>query len=251
MVQAGGDLIIGDKAEIQLRGGSTRDPDASTSTPPIPAPGGAGSGGCMLVQSGGLTQILGEINVLGGTGGTMEEKFLLMVASTGGAGGAGYVRVEADPRPSHLNMPRIKPVATDGNTGLLRAIDYSKVSVATSQYYVTRSLFPPTWLYYEIFAKLDGQPFVFSDNQAKHPGSREAREGEAVVAYFMSATVDPKTAKPISPPTDWVQGSVKPLNSQANEGKSGNGIRYLMRMDRSKTTTGQIEISRVRVYYRG
>jgi hypothetical protein len=251
--QSGGDFVLSDKAEISLNGGKALDPGLNNNQPPVRSAGGGGSGGSILIQCGGLPQVLGTIDVRGGQGGLLYEKLLVHVSSIGGNGGAGYVRVEADPAASHSNFPRFLPPASAGNAGLLRKDDHSKVSVGTSLWYNTRSLFPPTYLYYVIEAKVEGLPVIYSDNNNKYPEAKEARTGEPVVFFVQSAAVDPKTNVQIGPNTDWIEGSVEGLNDAANSDKTGNGVRFMLRLDKAATpsTDGAIEVDSIRIYYRG
>ena len=91
-LRAGGNLIVDDHAEVLVLGGDANDTPSHISVPPVRAPGGAGSGGSVLAQCGGIPQVLGKINVSGGGGGEYIDRQLLFVSSRGGDGGAGHPR---------------------------------------------------------------------------------------------------------------------------------------------------------------
>ncbi len=251
-IQSGGDMILSSKAMILAKGGSSYNTNGNFSAGKTPAPGGGGSGGSVLLQCGGIPTLTGKVDVSGGKGGVMTESVAFLdVKVQGGNGGAGYIRVEADPAPSHTAFSSFVPAATPGNVGKLRSEDYSSLSSVWSTWYGTQTLFPPTYLYYVIRAKVDGVPVTFSDNPTKFPGARLAKTGEPVVFFIQSTNVDLKTLQPIGKLTPWIEGTVKPL-SQFGE-KTGNGFRFILRFDRSKTASGKgtIEIDSVKVFYQG
>lgn len=252
--QAGNDFILNATGSILCEGGFGYKIESSLQAGKAPASGGGGSGGSVLIQTGGIPTIAGDISVLGGKGGEMTEGSFsyLFVKNVGGQGGAGYIRVEADPAPNHISFgSSFRPAPTPQNVGLLRAIDYTPVTVARSRWYAAQTLFPPTWLSYVIKAKVDGIPVTYSDDIKKFPGSKKAKSGEAVVFLIQSTDVDVKSGKPIGKFTPWVEGEAKPLNGFS--GKVGNGFRFIIRFDRSKTASGKgsIEVDSVRVFYRG
>lgn len=252
--QVGNDFILGGKGSILAEGGFGYSVLSTFTGGESPAAGGGGSGGSVLIQTGGIPTISGIISVLGGKGGVFTEGTVgyLWIKIVGGQGGAGYIRVEADPAPNHISFgSSFKPAPTPQNVGLLRPIDYSTETLARSKWYAAQTLFPPTWLSYVIKAKVDGVPVTYSDDIKKFPGSKPAKTGEAVVFLIQSTDVDVKSGIPIGKLTPWVEGTVKPLNSF--QGKVGNGFRFMIRFDRSKTASGKgsIEVDSLRVFYRG
>ncbi|MCA8970621.1 MAG: hypothetical protein KDC95_12585 [Planctomycetes bacterium] len=252
--EAGSDFIVSSTGEIYAQGGGALDIRNSNGQPPARAPGGGGSGGSVLVQAGGVPTIVGKVDVSGGIGGTFAETSqLLDIKSSAGKGGAGYIRVEADPKPSFAAFGGFVPAAADDNTGLLRPIDDSTQSVAASGIYVAQSLFPPTWLYYKIEAKIDGVPVTYSDDPRVVPGSKFADDTQPVAIYFKSVAADAQTSKPIGDFTPWVPATVKDFSLKKYETTAGNGMLYLIVLDKSKTPSksGTIEITNLRVYYRG
>ena len=238
--QSGGDFRVTDDGEISVLGGNSLNQKDNNKAPPARSPGGAGSGGSVLVQCGGNPQVTGVIDVSGGKGGIFKEDspFLLYTKSNGGDGGAGYIRIEADPAPKHTNFARTKPVASAGNVGLLRSIDYAKQSLAASGWYAARSLFPPTWQYFIIKARINGKLVTFSDDAAK---GQLITASSPIQLWLQSASVDAVSGKRLSDPTDWIKNGVKALNDSRYEGRSGNGVRFLMLLDMTSIQTLQIE----------
>ncbi len=169
---------------------------------------------------------------------------MLRVDSVAGAGGAGFLRVEADPKPNYKSFANVNPPAIPVNAGLLRKVDYEDVSVLATNWYFTKRLFPPKYLYYEIKATIDGSPVTFSDNPQL---GKRAQTGQPLVVLFQGGQLDPKTLRPDpSTVSAWFEGTVDPLNTDG-----GNGFRFLLRMDRSKTVSGSIVVHSVRVVFRG
>lgn len=233
----------GTKGKIMAQGGSGAGRSDSSS---VSASGGGGSGGSILVQSGAIPAIFSELNVLGGIGGVGTETTWLEIGSYGGKGGAGFIRVESDPAPSHASFGGFKPAATSQNVGLLRSTDYDKVSVGTSKWYNTKFLFAPLYTSYTIEAKINGKTVTYSDD-GKHT---KAEEGQPVVFLIQTTQLDLKTGLPRqdSRPTAWYEGSVDPLSLDKD---NGNGFRFMLRTDLTVQSTTSIEILSVKVNYRG
>lgn len=243
ILQAGGDLIVPDKGQILVRGGDSNDQPHNNTLPPVHAAGGAGSGGTVLAQCGGLPVLTGEVNVLGGTGGQLVEKTLLWTSSVGGDGGAGYIRVEADPAPNWIGLVGFQPPATQENAGRLRALDHDPVTAGGSRWYETGFL-PTAYHYYVIRAKVDGKSVVLSDNPLVSPVA--AVPGQPVVFYLQGGTV--RQGRLQGDPTPWFEGRIDPINDSPNR---GNGFRFLIRLDRTRTSSGNgpIEVDSVRVFF--
>lgn len=252
--ESGGDFVVGTTGEIYARGGSALASVNSTTSPPAFAPGGGGSGGSILIQTAGTPTISGKVDVLGGKGGTFREALpLVETEGFAGDGGAGYIRVEADPAPSAAAFGGFAPKASANNVGLLRSIENRDVTVAASSIYVARSLFPPTWLYYVIEAKIEGRSVVYSDDPRRVPGSRIASSDQPIAFYAKSVAADAQTSKPIGDPTPWVAETVKSFGQKRFEGQAGNGVQYLLVLDKSKTPSksGSVVVERIRIFYRG
>ena len=249
IVQTGGDLVLGKGAELIANGGNAHN-FGSPFSAPYPAPGGGGSGGSFLLQAAGIPTLLGNVTVLGGKGGYISETSYLGMASVGGDGGAGYIRVEADPKPSHTSFTGFTPASTADNVGLLRDVDYNDITIGVSKWYQTQSLFSPSFRYYVIEAKVDNQTITYSDNTTV--STMRAVAGEPVVFSIQSAPVN-QAGNPIDDPTPWVEDDlVKGGISRLNDYDTlvGNGFRWMIRLD-TDGGTKQIEVLSVKVFYRG
>ena len=208
-----------------------------------PLLGGAGSGGSILLQSGGFLDLRGRVSVKGGVSRKLAGEYIGL-DSESGAGGAGFIRAESDPKPNYKSFVSFDPPAKPENAGLLRAVDQDKVSSAVTNWYFTKTLFPPTYLFYVIKAKIDGKLVTYSDNVSL---GKRAQTGEPVILYLQGAQLDPKTLLPLpKSKSRWFEGVIDPLNTDG-----GNGIRFHIVMDRSATTTGQIELLSLKVSFRG
>ncbi len=249
VLQCGGDLVLGKDAELITNGGNAHSFGAPSAAP-FPAPGGGGSGGSVLLQVAGIPTLLGKITSLGGKGGVVKETSYLGMAAVGGDGGAGYIRVESDPKPSHVSFKGFTPASTANNVGLLRAVDYNDVTIAASKWYQTQTLFSPSFRYYVVEAKIDGKLVTYSDNSLV--SKVRAIAGEPVVFMIQSAPVN-TAGQPIDDPTPWVEDDlVKGGISRLNDYDTlvGNGFRWILRFD-TKGGTKKIEILKVKVFYRG
>jgi hypothetical protein len=254
ILQCGGDLVLGRDAELVARGGNAPDFGNVFSQGSNLAPGGGGSGGSFLLQTAGVPTLLGTINVEGGFGGRIAETTYLSFASLGGNGGAGYIRVEADPAPSHTSFSGFTPAATPDNVGQLRNTDFSDVTVAVSKWYQTQSLFSPSIRYYVIEAKIDGNPITYSDLVTV--STNRATANEPVTFLIQSGPVN-QAGVPIDDVTPWVEddlqlGGINRINGFENE--IGNGIRFMIRLNRGNLPnplTSMVEVTNVQVYYRG
>ncbi len=208
-----------------------------------PLLGGAGSGGSVLLQSGGFLDLRGRISVRGGSNRRIEGNFIGL-DSESGKGGVGFIRAEANPKPNFKSFVSFDPPSQPDNAGLLRSTDQDKTSSAVTNWFFTKTLFPPTYLFYVIQAKIDGKLVTYSDNVSL---GKRAQKGEPITLYLQGAQLDPKTLLPLpKSESRWFEGVIDPLNTDG-----GNGIRFHMVMDRSATTTGQIEILSLKVSFRG
>jgi hypothetical protein len=208
-----------------------------------PLLGGAGSGGSVLFQSGGFLDLRGRVSVKGGVKRRISGSFI-GIDSESGKGGAGFIRAESNPKPNFKSFVSFDPPAQPDNAGLLRNADQDKTSSVVTNWYFTKTLFPPTYLFYVIQAKVDGKLVTFSDNVSL---GKRAQKGEPITLYLQGAQLDPKTLLPLpKSQSRWFEGVIDPLNTDG-----GNGIRFHMVMDRSATTTGQIEVLSLKVSFRG
>lgn len=239
-IRSGGEIAIG--GTVRARGGDGAAYVNNTGVGPAPSPGGAGSGGSILLQTAKTAAAPGVIDTRGGSKGTFgETSALIEMGVESGRGGAGYYRVEAA-----ASLPKLKdfagalPVVTAANLASLRATDHASASGVASRWYRLSGTSRPNLESYVVDAVVDGNPVQYGDASA---ALRRAREGEAVVASFQRAVLD-SSGQVVGSPSSWAMGSVRPLNDNALR---GTGLRFFLRLDKSRTTTGKIEISRIRI----
>ncbi|MCA8972408.1 MAG: hypothetical protein KDC95_21650, partial [Planctomycetes bacterium] len=237
-VRSGG--LISVDGELRARGADGPTTSNSNGQPPAITPGGAGSGGSVLLQSvRSVTATKGAIDVRGGSAGKFYEvSQLLDVAVNGGKGGAGYWRAESLTIPKVADFPQSQPpVDVTKNLAILRPADFETRSGVGSKWYRFRS--NSHYVGYEIDALVDGNPVTFSD---RDPLLKQAKEGEAVVASFQSAQLDASGNVVVA--TSWSTGTVQPINLDRNR---GDAMRFFLSLDTSKTTTGKVEVVAVRM----
>jgi hypothetical protein len=126
-LRAGSLLRLGSAGKILANGGSApNDVTALALAQPVVAPGGGGAGGSVVLQSGGTYQLLGQIDVRGGNGGTSDRtntntpsSTKLTILNQGGKGGDGFVRLEAPTAPPLSALATMQPAAADDNVAAL------------------------------------------------------------------------------------------------------------------------------------
>ncbi|MGE3174580.1 MAG: Ig-like domain-containing protein [Planctomycetota bacterium] len=185
-IRAGRDLELAAGGAVQARGGrgarfdgdnpATAARDLINSPPGahwgVPAPGGGGAGGSLVLRSGGDLTIRGVLDVGGGRGGFTEGILpnvgfaSLAIDNRGGDGAPGFYRLESagelllDDGGPHV--PAFDPLR---HAASLVARD--DVSGQRSKWIATGSAFPPQWLHYELAVDLDGDgavDVVYSDD---------------------------------------------------------------------------------------
>jgi hypothetical protein len=168
-IRAGGDVTIGPSAVLSVRGGdgATFPQTPGTSAPPaqgIPAPGGGGSGGSFVVQSGGNIAINGRIDASGGPGSrynnisTSVGANSLEVRSVGGQGSPGIYRLEAFGTLAMNNSSSVPAYVPATHAGPLT--DRDSVTGARSLWRTSGLVFPPTWKRYELEVDVFGDGSV-------------------------------------------------------------------------------------------
>ena len=168
-LRAGRQLRINSLARILASGGSAGTSPATQTAVAQSAPGGGGSGGSILLQSAGTVEITGTVDVRGGAAGRLSRGTLPSapphggtVLVEGGAGSPGILRLEALGSPTVSLLPNAQPAATVDNVGPLADTD-TRVAFQ-STFYSTGQPFGPEFVRYEIRARINGQPVVFSDD---------------------------------------------------------------------------------------
>lgn len=168
-LRAGNLLRVGPAGRVVAAGGSAGVSPTTQTAVAQSAPGGGGSGGSILMQCGGATEVLGTVDVRGGTGGLLFRGTLAtpnpnggIVRVEGGAGSVGVLRLEAPGAPTVSLLPNAQPPASADNVAPLGETD-ARVGFQ-STFYSTGQPFGPEFVRYEIRALVDGQPVLFSDD---------------------------------------------------------------------------------------
>lgn len=234
-IRAGGTVNIGATATLLARGGDGvlimgDDPFTTPTTVDtnfgISSPGGGGSGGSLLVQSGKTISLSGTLNTRGGNGSRVGGvgTAALAVNAQAGNGSNGFYRLEAgegvNGTPSASSVPAF--VAAD-NVGPL--LDRDDATGDLSKWRGTGLFFPPTWLRYELDVEINGDGVIttFSDAPGQTPANDPAG---AVRVRFQGAKLNQAGTAPlegqIAPWTDFV-GTGNGLN---NPSVQVNGFRF-------------------------
>lgn len=234
-IRAGGTVTIAATATLLARGGDGvlimgDDPIASPTTIDtnfgISSPGGGGSGGSLLVQSGKTISLSGTLNTRGGNGSRVGGvgTVALAVNAQAGNGSNGFYRLEAESgvngTPSATSVPAF--VVAD-NVGPL--LDRDDASGDLSKWRGTGLFFPPTWLRYELDVEINGDGVVttFGDSAGLTPANDPTG---AVRVRFQGAKLNQTGTTPIdnqvTPWTDFV-GTGNGLNSPSVQ---VNGFRF-------------------------
>lgn len=227
-IKAGGAFRLPTSARISANGGAGL--DTAYIKDYAPAAGGAGSAGSILIQSAGTLEVFGLVTAVGGAAGKTDNSGLTgsgftAVDALSGAGGDGFIRIEADPKPDYKSFDKLLPAKSPDNAGLLRSTDYDTHSVLSTNWYDTKVLFPPKYLNYVIEASIDGKDVTFSDAA----GGTQAKTGEPLVIFFQGGQLSGNTGQPIpSTISRWVEGRVDQLNLIG-----GNTFRFLIVIDGS------------------
>ena len=250
-LRAGRVLELGSSGRLSAAGGSCGNSPSTQTAVAQAAPGGGGSGGSILLQTSGSASILGTVDVRGGQGGRLARATLPTAAPgggavvcEGGAGGAGVARLEVLGTPSVSQLPNALPSATADSVGLLRDTD-TRVAFQ-SVFYSTGLPFGPEFVRYEIRARINGQPVVFSDDPsvgaAARPGSGPLEVWwQGVRMDLQTGLVDPIDLlnRPWRPSVGFGPGSL------AVDGR--NAFRFQLILDRA--TISDVVIDSVKVIY--
>jgi hypothetical protein len=206
-LRSGGDMVIAAAATLQARGGAGvlfRGNDGVTTTNVnwgVASPGGGGSGGSFLLQSGANLNMLGTINTSGGNGSSTGQVFLSFInaVSQAGAGSPGFYRLEAGGTlnfgSSGVNVPAYNAAQNAGSL-----LDRDDFTGATSIWRSTNVIFPPQWLGYELDVDTDGDGTIditYTDSGA--PGTQIANDPIAgpVMIQFQGAQMAQSSTEPL------------------------------------------------------
>lgn len=216
-IRAGGTVSIAATATLLARGGDgvLIMGDDTVGTPAsldtnwgVSSPGGGGSGGSVLVQSGKTISVSGVLNARGGLGSRVGgiTTATLAVAAQAGNGSPGFYRLEAgggvNGTPAASSVPAFVPA---DNVGPL--LDRDDASGDVSKWRATGLFFPPTWLRYELDVEINGDGVIttFSDAAGQVPANDPAG---AVRVRFQGAKLNQAGTTPlegqITPWSDFV-----------------------------------------------
>ena len=236
----GGSVAVGAAGAIECKGGSTQ----ASSSNGFAVPGGAGSGGSILVQAAEVPLQTGVLDVSGGNGGSVLGGFIAM-QSDGGNGSPGHFRVEApgSPPANPATWTGVtNPPATASNVATLQEQD--PVTGIQSGWYASGTTSSRVWQRYELAAAVNGTSVIFSDDPLV---GTPAAPGQAVQFYVQGALIEPATGQP-QPGTEtpWLR-TVGPFAVPSLSQNAANGIRFLVLFDRS--VASQIVVSKVDVIF--
>lgn len=254
-LRAGDLLRIDPTARVLAHGGSAGVAPAAQVVRGSPAPGGGGSGGSILLQSGRVADVLGRVDVRGGTAGVLDRVSPTSsvpvpgmsgrLRTEGGAGSPGMLRLELPVAPTPGALPGAQPTAGPNNVGPLLETDTR--TGFQSRFLSTGQPFGPEFARYEITALVDGNTVVFSDDPAV---GVPARPGLAPIeALWQGATMDLATNQVIElseGPWRTQVGNHSADPALNDDGK--NAVRFLILLDRTNGVA--VEIVSVKVVYR-
>jgi hypothetical protein len=240
-LRVGRSLVIGSGARCEAKGGTgvlINGKDAGNTVTGfnwgVSSPGGGGSGGSFLFQSGGSLTIGGVIDTGGGNGSSTGSiaTATLNLNSAAGAGSPGFYRLEAGGAinlTSTGNVPTFNPAT---QSGVLT--DRDDLSGCTSLWYTTNQVFPPAWLRYELEVDTNGDGTVdITYTDSGEPGTQLANDPNGpVIIQFQGARMLQSTGEP-EPGTigPWRLG----IGSGATSGislDSPTGFRFMMTFNR-------------------
>jgi hypothetical protein len=207
-LRTGGNLLVSASGSLQSRGGQGvlirgNDPAVATTNLNwgVTCPGGGGSGGSFLLQSGADLTVSGPINTSGGDGSRtaqIQGVANINVVSQAGAGSPGFYRVEAAGNLSFTASGNVPAYNAGQNAGALTDRDFYTVSA--SVWRSTNRIFPPQWLRYEMDVDTDGNGTVditYTDTGAL--GTQLANDPSGpVTVRFQGAQMAQSSNEPIS-----------------------------------------------------
>ena len=250
-LRAGRELRLAPTGRLLAKGGNAFD-YVGTSAGGQVAPAGGGSGGSIVLQAGGVTDLLGSIDVSGGAGGFFRRQGGNglgpnngIVEVTGGDGGAGFVRFEKPTTPDLGELGGMSPVATADNVGPL--LESDDVVSMRSLYYSSNLIFAPQWARYELEAVVDGVPMTFSDDPSV--SSMAAIQGAPIRILFQAADLDVVTGEVLNTqPREWRTQVRNTLTVPGLNTDQLNGYRFMLFIDRQLAST--VTVEKLTVVYR-
>ena len=262
--RAGGAVTLDTTGQVLARGGRgvliTGDNLSTTSAAQdidwgISSPGGGGSGGSVLLQSGRDVTVRGLLDMSGSLGSrvgnvvTSLAAFQLNVQAQGGAGSAGFYRLEAGGAVNFTGPVATVP-AYNAATNAGSLTDRDLLSGDVSRWYSTGRLFPPTWLRYELDVDPDDAgplpQVTFTDTGAVGTSKANNLALDGVSIRFQGARIGQDGITPIA-------GTIKPWREGVGIGSgpgiqqdSVTGFRFELRYDRTTFPNLVVKALRVR-----
>ncbi|MFN8640160.1 MAG: hypothetical protein U0802_00285, partial [Candidatus Binatia bacterium] len=212
-----------------------------------PAPGGGGSGGTIVLQSGRVVSLTGTIDVRGGLGGSYNRTagppapIGASVQIAGGNGGDGFVRLELPGTPTTALLPNMLPAPVAQNVAALAERD--DIASATSRFADTRLSPGPRYLRYEIAAVVDGVPMLFSDDPAV--STLPATTGMPLRAWFQAARLGANGQ--VLETRAWRTAVRSQVGVAGIDGDGLGAFRFRIAQDRTLATT--VVVQRVSVVF--
>lgn len=246
-IRAGGDLVVRSTGVLQAKGGdgftyNADDPNTPTqeqaSAPDnwgVPSPGGGGSGGSFLLQSGALLTLDGRIDTTGGTGSRTGniQPTTMNVLSQGGNGSAGTYRLEALTNVlvgAGVSVPAYNPALNRGDL-----VDADDLTGCASLWRSSGQLFPPTWLRYVLEVDVFGNGSdvrVYSDDPAFTSIGPASDPLLPVSVKFQGAMISSTTNLPLPNTTGAWRTAVSENRPDNINLDAPNGFRFMLTFNR-------------------
>ncbi len=204
-LRAGGDLWVTASASLQAKGGAgvlIRGNDGISTNNVnwgVTSPGGGGSGGSFLLQSGANLTMSGAIDTAGGQGSRTGQVFTAQynVTSVAGNGSPGTYRLEGGNAVNFAGIGCVPAFSAPEHQGPLQ--DRDPRTGCQSLWYSTGLTVPPQWLGYELDVDTDGDgvtDVTYSDSGAA--GTQLANDPNGpVTVQFQGAQLAPATGLPV------------------------------------------------------
>ena len=245
-IRAGGDLVVSGSGLLESKGGlgvlicgddpSTLVQEALSQATSfgVSSPGGGGSGGSILLQSGRNLLVQGRIDTSGGPGSRIGSitPTNMGVTGQGGAGAPGFYRLEAGGVVNFAGTGISVPAFVAGsNDGSLADRDSTTGDLTT--WYATNVIFPPTWLRYELDVDQDGDGTIDITYTDSDPALRANSPANAVMIRFQGTTLNQSGTAPLpgAPIKPWRDG----IGSAGGPGlalDSVTGFRFMLTWNR-------------------
>jgi hypothetical protein len=238
-IRAGGRITIHETGRIQARGGmgvvingDNPATGVADSTFGISSPGGGGSGGSILLQSGNSIAVLGssQLDTSGGPG--SRNAFVTVAAilvglnCQAGAGSPGFFRLESPGTISLSPSAVTVPAPTANTTGPLT--DTDGFSTDGSKWRSTGFIFPPQWLRYELDVDSDGDGVADTFYTDAAGGTKANSAVGPVRIFFQGAQLPQNSTTPVAGTIGKWREGVGVDSGPGIAQDSVNGFRFLL-----------------------